>query len=99
MSFDTILVCLNTVTGMVVLWSAICATNRMSLATPWVIRLAYILLGVGAAAALLAPSYLNRVPTVAELLLVSGMALLALADRRRRHSRRLTRPVTRPVTR
>lgn len=95
MSFDTILVCLNTVTGMVVLWSAICATNRMSLATPWAIRLAYILVGVGAGAVVLAPGYLNRAPTVAELLLISGMALLALTDRRRRHSRRLTRPVTR----
>ena len=91
MSLDTILVCLNTLAGMVVIWSAICATNRMSLATPWVIRLAYILVGVGAGARVLAPGYLNQVPTVAELLLVSGMALLALADRRRRYSRRLTR--------
>lgn len=91
MSFDLILTGLNTVAGLGVLWSAICATNRMSLATPWVIRLAYILVGVGAGAVVLAPGYLNRVPTVAELLLVSGMALLTLADRRRRHSRRLTR--------
>ncbi len=95
MSFDLILTGLNTVAGLVVLWSAICATNHMSLSTPWVIRLAYILVGVGAGAVVLAPGYLNRAPTVAELLLVSGMALLALTDRRRRHSRRLTRPVTR----
>ena len=95
MSFDTILVCVNTAAGMAVLWSAICATNRMSLATPWVIRLAYILVGVGACAVVLAPGYLNRAPTVAELPLVSGMALLTLVDRRRRHSRRLTRSLNR----
>lgn len=91
MSFDTILVWLNTAAGMVVLWSAICAANHMSLATPWAIRLAHILVGVGAGAVVLAPGYLNRAPTAAELLLVSGMALLTLADRWRRHSRRLTR--------
>lgn len=92
MNLDTILTGVNTLAGAVVVWSAICATNHMSLSTPWAVRVAYILLGVGAGAVVLAPGYLNRAPTVAELLLVSGMALLAIGDRRRRHSRRLVRP-------
>lgn len=91
MSFDHILISLNTLTGMAVVWSAICAANHMSGSTPWVIRVAYILVGVGAGAVVLAPGYLDRAPTVAELLLISGMALLAVADRRRRYSRRLSR--------
>lgn len=95
MNTASILISLNSVAGIVVLWSAICATNRMCLSTPWAVRLAFILVGVGAGAVVLAPGYLGRAPTEAELLLVSGMALLVLVDRRRKHARRLTRPFTR----
>lgn len=91
MIIDSLLISLNTLTGMAVVWSAICTTNRMTRTTPWTIRLAYILVGVGAGAVVLAPGYLDRAPTVAELLLISGMALLAVSDRRRHHSRRLSR--------
>lgn len=78
-----ILISVNTVAALWVIWSSICAANFMSLRTPWLVRLAYLLLGVGAAAALLAPGYLNRAPTFAELLLVIGLAMLSIGDRRR----------------
>ena len=93
MTLDSTLILFNSAAAIVALWSSICATNHMSRKTPLAIRLAFILIGVGAAAALLAPSYLGRAPTNAELLLVTGVALLAVADRRRRHSRRLGREV------
>lgn len=93
MTLDSALILFNSAAAIVALWSSICATNHMSRKTPLAIRLAFILIGVGAAAALLAPGYLGRAPTNAELLLVTGVALLAVADRRRRHSRRLGREV------
>lgn len=93
MTLDSALILFNSAAAIVALWSSICATNHMSRKTPLAIRLAFILIGVGAAAALLAPGYLGRAPTNAELLLVTGVALLAVADRRRRHSLRLGREV------
>lgn len=94
MSWSTLAITLNTLAALVALWSSICATNHMRRVTPVAIRVAFILIGVGAAASLLAPGYLGRPPTNAELLLVTGIATLAVADRRRRHSRRLGREVT-----
>lgn len=83
----------NSIAALIALWSSICATNHMCRTTPLAIRVAFILIGVGSAASLLAPGYLGRAPTNAELLLVTGIAMLAVADRRRRHSRRLGRGV------
>ena len=80
----TTLVVLNTLGSMGVLWRCICALNHMSRKTRFSIRLAYILVALGAAASLCAPSYLGRPPTRAEVLLVVGFALLSFADRRRR---------------
>jgi len=91
MIWGIVCITLNSIASLVALWSSICATNHMCRTTPLPIRLAFILIGVGAAASLLAPGYLGRAPTNAELLLVTGFALLAVADRRRRHSRRLAR--------
>lgn len=84
MNGDFLLIAINTAGSLTVLWSSICATNYMSLKTPIIPRLAYIALGVGSAAALLTPSYLQRPPTVAELMLVCGMALLTIAEKKRR---------------
>ena len=89
MNLDSLAVLVNTLLGVIVLWSCICAANHMSMSTPWAIRCAYVFLGVGAAAALLAPGYLHRTPTVAELFLVAGTALLSVTDRRR-YARRLS---------
>lgn len=83
MNSDFLLICINTVGSLTVLWSSICAANYMSLKTSIIIRIAYIALGVGAAAALLTPGYLQRPPTIAELMLVCGMALLTIGERRR----------------
>jgi CHASE2 domain-containing sensor protein len=91
MSWGIVAILVNSVAAVAAIWSSICATNRMRRTTPLGVRVAYILIGVGAAASLLAPGYLGRAPTSAELLLVLGVALLAAADRRRRHSRRLLR--------
>lgn len=81
---DQLTIAINTAASIRVLWSSICAANFMSLKTPLLVRVAYILLGVGAAASLMAPGYLQRPPTLAELPLVCGMALLTVANRRRR---------------
>lgn len=85
MNWAPVAICWSSTLAVVSLWSAICALNAMSRATSNLIRAAYILLGVGACAVLLAPGYLNRAPSGAELLLVSGVAALALFDRRRSH--------------
>jgi len=62
MTLDSALILFNSAAAIVALWSSICATNHMSRKTPLAIRLAFILIGVGAAAALLAPGYLGRAP-------------------------------------
>jgi len=85
MNWDHVAIGWSSTLAVISLWSAICALNAMSRATSNLVRLAYILLGVGACAVLLAPGYLNRAPSGAELFLVSGMAALALFDRRRSH--------------
>lgn len=90
-SWDAVLIGLNTVAATIVLWSSVCAANHMTRKTPLAIRAAFILVGVGAAAALLSPGYLNRVPTSAEMLLITGMAALTIVDRRRRIARRFAR--------
>lgn len=82
MSWSMLFILVNSLSALVVIWSSLCATNRMSGDTPWPIRLSFILVGVGAAAALLAPGYLGRAPSDGELLLIAGLALLALVDRR-----------------
>lgn len=91
MTIETLMTAMNTVASTIVLWSAICATNHMCRQTTFLVRAAYIMLGVGAAAVLLAPGYLGRPPTWAELLLICGLALLSIGDRRRRHTRKLQR--------
>lgn len=85
MTLGVLAVCWSSAWALVALWSSICALNVMTRATPVIARLAYILLGVGACAVLLAPGYLNRAPSWAELFLVSGVAALALFDRHRSH--------------
>jgi len=85
MSWSMLLIAVNSVFALIVLWSSLCATDRMSPCTPWPIRVSFILTGVGAAAALLAPGYLGRAPSDGELLLIAGVALLALVDRRKAH--------------
>lgn len=90
---DFVLIGLNTLASTIVLWSSICATNHMSPRTPHVIRLSFILVGIGAAATLLTPGYFNRVPTGPELLLITGVAALTIVDRRRRFARRFARPI------
>lgn len=85
MTLGVLAICWSSAWALVALWSAICALNAMSRATSNLVRLAYVLLGVGACAVLLAPGYLNRAPSWAELFLVSGVAALALFDRHRSH--------------
>ena len=89
MTLETLAFGVNAVSSIVVLWTSICALNHMTRATAWTIRAAHVLLGVGSAAVLLAPGWCGRVPTIAEVTLVSGLAVLAVADQRRRVTRRL----------
>lgn len=77
MTLGVLAVCWSSAWALVALWSSICALNVMTRATPVTARLAYILLGVGAGAVLLAPAYLGRTPSAAELLLVTGLSALA----------------------
>lgn len=82
--WDAILIGMNTVVSAVVLWSSICAVNRMTPHSPHLIRLAFVLMGVGAAATLLTPAYLYRVPDVSEVLLMTGVATLVISNKRQR---------------
>lgn len=91
MNWETAQTCINSSAAIVVLWSSVCALTHMGWKTRFDIRLAYILLGVGSVAVLLAPGYLGRTPAVSDMLLVYGAALLCLANRRRRkHAQKVT---------
>lgn len=92
MSLETILITANSVAAVVVIWSSICAANQMNRKTRLLLRLSYILLGVGAAASLFAPGYFSRPPTLAEVLLIMGIATFSLANKRRKE-RVFTQPI------
>lgn len=74
---DVLLHAVNLTAGLTVIWGSMCALNQMCLSSSMVLRIAHVLLAVGAAAVLLAPHYLGREPTVAEHILLLGMAVLS----------------------
>lgn len=78
------LIALNTFCAVVVSWSSMCALNHMRAKTRWTIRVSYLVLGVGAFSALVAPQAFARVPSYTEVLVLLGIALLTHSDRRRR---------------
>lgn len=67
----------------VILWRVEPAINRMRRSTPWLIKLAFLLLAAGA---LFGLAYLctGRKPSIPELLLAGGVAALMLCERRMR---------------
>lgn len=67
---------INSLTALIAIWGSICALNQMKVSTSTVLRVAHVFLAVGAAGVLLAPYYLGRGPTLAELLMVYGAAVL-----------------------
>lgn len=75
-----IMLIVNSAAALVAMWVSICATNRMSRRTPLQIRLAYILMGVGSLAALLAPGMSERTYGWAETLTMLLIALLGTAS-------------------
>lgn len=74
---DTVTLLLATAASLVVIWGSMCALNGMCRSSPLVLRVAHVMLAVGALAVLLAPTYQGREPTVAELMLVTGAAVLS----------------------
>lgn len=75
-----------------VLWVSICTLNFMSPGTRIVSRLAYILLGVGAAGFLLAPPLIGYRPDPGTVFLLAGVAAVLADGRNRAMRRRHSRP-------
>lgn len=73
----------------IVIWGSMCTLNRMSVHTSTKHRIAHILVGSGAAAMFLAPGWVERIPTIAELLLLTGVSLLMMS--KKLYWRRITR--------
>lgn len=88
----------NVIFSTIVLWTCVCTLNYMTPSTPPVHRLAYVLLGVGAASMLLGPLYFEFKPTVGGTVLAAGTALLLITERlytrklRERYARKLGQP-------
>lgn len=94
---NTLALVLSTSLALVTLWTTICVVNHMNRKTPFIRRLAFVLLGTGAAAMVIAPVYLNRSPTISEMLVLLALALLSFTERKRyRHSPPQRQPVTNP---
>lgn len=74
---DVLIQVVNSTAALIVIWGSMCALNGMCKESSTVLRVAHIFLAVGAAAVLLAPHYLNRDPSAAELLMVYGAAVLS----------------------
>lgn len=72
---------LNTIAGLVVIWTALCTLNYMSPATRWFSRIAYVLIGAGAAAMLLAPFYFKQALNGGSVILLCGVAVLLVSER------------------
>ncbi len=83
MSWASAFTVVGVVAGCAVMWAEVCTLNAMTRRTRLVTRLAHVLIGVGTAAVVLTPCYLGRAPSHAEILLLSGLALLALVRKAR----------------
>lgn len=70
----------NGVMSSVIVWSTVCTLNAMDRRTGFWRRLAYVMMGTGALASVLAPLYLQRPPTATELLLVTAVSILRVLD-------------------
>lgn len=75
-----ILSLLGSTAALVILFSVICRINLMTPGTPGLQRIAYVLMGVGAASLLLSPWFFAHRPTVSGTLLECGIAVLMVAD-------------------
>lgn len=74
---NAVLLAINSVAAIIVIWGSVCSLNRMCCSSSMLLRVAHICMAVGAAAVLLAPHYLGRGPSAAELLMLYGAAVLS----------------------
>lgn len=70
---------------LVIMWNCICALNNMDRRTSHVMRAAIIALTVGAFGEGTAAGFIVHVPDLAERLIVGGLAVATLANRRVNH--------------
>lgn len=80
----------NTFAAVIVVWGSMCSLNGMHRDSSMILRVAHVCLAVGAAAVLLAPHYLDRSPSAAELLMLYGAAVLSFRLTFRRPMRRIS---------
>lgn len=78
------LIGVNVICACALTWASISVLNHMRFFDHWCTALSYILLGLGGFSALLTPPFLERVPTVTEVVMLLGVTLLVYGDRRRR---------------
>lgn len=90
-ALNQLVIIVNTAVSLAALWFTICALNVMTPRTRAAIRLAYILIGIGVAGSLLAPFFHARPPTWPEVVLIAGVCVLSIYDRRRKVQRLLMR--------
>lgn len=69
----------NTLFAAAILWSTLTALSTMTRKCNFWPRVAYVLMGTGAFAAILAPFYLERVPTLPELMFMVALTILRLS--------------------
>lgn len=71
----------------VALWATICTINFMSRSTPFITRVAYILVGIGAGSVLLTVVYSQQPPGIPSAIFSIGVAIMLIAGRL--HARRV----------
>lgn len=79
---DTVFVVIHSIAALVAIWYAISALNSSTDSTPWPLRCAFALMAIGAFALLLKPRPAN-IDGLGELVVLMGLALSCVADRRR----------------
>lgn len=87
---NTLVLIANSVAAIMVIWGSMCSLNGMRMTSSMLLRVAHVCLGVGAAAVLLAPHYLGREPSAAEMLMLHGTAVLSFRLSFRRPLKRAT---------
>lgn len=80
---DTVLFVLNAFVSGFVLWWAICATNKMDKNTRFLIRVGFILIGVGAASCMIYPLWHGQSPEPTKIFMLLGLAALAAGNKRK----------------
>lgn len=90
--YDSVVTIVSTILSLFVAWTSICAVNTMGDQTRFIIRIAYVLMGTGAAGMAMYPFWFGSAPTFHAVLVMAAVALVYMDNWRLRRALKKTTP-------